>query len=105
MRKFGHLSVISAGFQLRSHNRCFWYFLLLLDLFFSDVKNVDFQMWAFIFIAMLTVLPSVLLNIVSFLWWIDDVSARTSLRNTKADYSKLLLFRIVTCLLQVIHLF
>ncbi|VDK37582.1 unnamed protein product [Gongylonema pulchrum] len=71
------------------------------DIAVAYVHYREQRMWAFIFIAVLTVLPSVLLNIVSFLWWIDDVSVRASLQNTKPDYSKQLFFRLVISLLQV----
>lgn len=62
-------------------------------------------MWAFIFITVLTVLPSLILNIVSFLWWIDDVSVHSVERKMKHAYSKQLIFRVVMSVLQVINLF
>ncbi|VDK76276.1 unnamed protein product [Litomosoides sigmodontis] len=59
------------------------------------------RMWAFTFITVLTVLPSLILNTVSFLWWVDDVSADIARGRMKHLYSRQLIFRIVMCLLQV----
>uniref|UniRef100_A0A0R3RTD1 XK-related protein n=1 Tax=Elaeophora elaphi TaxID=1147741 RepID=A0A0R3RTD1_9BILA len=65
------------------------------------IHYCEHRMWAFIFITVFTVLPSLILNIVSFLWWIDDISAHTVRLGMKHAYSKQLIFRIVMCLLQV----
>ncbi|VDO41567.1 unnamed protein product, partial [Onchocerca flexuosa] len=62
-------------------------------------RRLKIQIWAFIFVTILTVLPSLLLNVVSFLWWIDDVSPYAVQREMK--HSKQLIFRIVICLLQI----
>uniref|UniRef100_A0AAF5PHD0 XK-related protein n=1 Tax=Wuchereria bancrofti TaxID=6293 RepID=A0AAF5PHD0_WUCBA len=65
------------------------------------IHYCEHRMWAFIFIAVLTVLPSLILNIVSFIWWIDDVSARAVQLGMKHAYSKQFTFRIIMCLLQI----
>lgn len=39
-------------------------------------KILIFQYWSFVFIAAFTIFPSLLLNVVSFVWWLDDRYSR-----------------------------
>ncbi|KAL3982409.1 XK-related family protein [Acanthocheilonema viteae] len=71
------------------------------DAIAAYIYYCEHQMWAFIFITVFTVLPSLILNVVSFLWWIDDVSAHAARGRIKHTYSKQLIFRIALCFLQV----
>ncbi|KAK6110716.1 XK-related family protein [Brugia pahangi] len=65
------------------------------------IHYCEHRMWASIFISILTVLPSLILNIVSFIWWIDDVSAHAVQQGMKHAYSKQFTLRIIMCLLQI----
>uniref|UniRef100_A0A9J2P4B7 XK-related protein n=2 Tax=Ascaris TaxID=6251 RepID=A0A9J2P4B7_ASCLU len=60
------------------------------------------RFWAFLFVSLLTVLPSIALNVISFVWWLDDANARR--RRSKlqiATCSKALLLRSTACILQL----
>ncbi|KHN74806.1 Cell death abnormality protein 8 [Toxocara canis] len=60
------------------------------------------RFWTFLFISLLTVLPSIALNIISFVWWLDDaVARRRDMRQQVITCSRALMLRCLACIFQL----